>query len=481
MQPHNDRLMAVMAPLKLRDDELPEFVTHLKEARDLGVEAITVDLWWGQVMQQRGRPNWDYYSRVFAEIEKLGLAIVPIMSFHRCGGGPSDDVDILMPLWLSEVVAAEGKAPGDLHYQSETGRESSDHIPPWVGEEVPALYAEMARFIDCFLLKYGSELRANTFPEINISLGPTGELRYPAYSAADGWQYPHRGYYQCYSESARRSFLRWVRDPRNNCTWAHAYPDAEIRVPNGHVPAGRGARADSFVAERLHLQPGYGRDFTTWYHRSLMAHGQRILQAAIQVVKKHCKSLPADAPIPMVGMKIPGVHWQWRCTEVPRYAELTAGLIPPDCCFVPDQHSATGYEDLFGMVAETAAAEDWPVRVHFTALEMDDDTVDCSWPNDAEKTSMALSLVNAVGETAEARSVMLCGENALPYIAAPDSPYDVRTWDFVRKAFDTGHFSGFTMLRLGRDAWDTDMEPLRQFIRDYDIDAPARRRRRPGP
>jgi hypothetical protein len=70
---------------------------------------------------------------------------------------------------------------------------------------------------------------------------------------------------------------------------------------------------------------------------------------------------------------------------------------------------------------------------------------------------------------------MLCGENALPYIAAPDSPYDVRTWDYIRKAFDTGYFSGLTMLRLGRGAWDADKESLRQFIRDYDIDPIAMR------
>jgi hypothetical protein len=127
------------------------------------------------------------------------------------------------------------------------------------------------------------------------------------------------------------------------------------------------------------------------------------------------------------------------------------------------------------MARDTAAEADWPVRVHFTALEMDDDSVSCSWPNDQEKTSMAFSLVNAVGRTASSLSVLLSGENALPDVAADDSPYNVTSWDYIRKAFDTGHFSGFTMLRLCRGDWDTDKESLRQFIKDYDVKTPGQR------
>ncbi|HEX7510439.1 MAG TPA: family 14 glycosylhydrolase [Chitinivibrionales bacterium] len=475
MHKHEDRLMAVMAPLKLRDDEFLEFSNCLKEAKGIGVEAVTVDVWWGLVMQKRDDARWDYYDRVFAEIEKAGLRIVPIMSFHRCGGGPGDDVNVPLPGWLSEVVAEANKTPGDLLYQSETGYESLNAIAPWVAEEAPGLYDAMSGFIDGFLKKYKQELLRSLFPEINVSLGPTGELRYPAYSAEEGWVYPHRGYYQCYSESARRSFLQWVRNPRHACSWAAAFPDSEIRVPNGHLPPGSGARADSFVAQRLHCKPGYGQDFLAWYHQSLLNHGQRILKDAIKVVKTHCKDLSKDVAAPTLGVKIPGVHWQWRCTGVPRYAELTAGLIAARYCYVPDDGSDTGYEDIFKMVKSVAAEAGWPVRVHFTALEMDDDAVDCSWPNDQEKTSMAFSLVNAVGRTAARFSVLLSGENALPDIASDDSPYDIRTWDYIRKAFDTGHFSGLTMLRLCRGNWDIDKESLRQFIRDYDTTTPGKR------
>jgi beta-amylase len=475
MRAHYDRLMAVMAPLKMRYDEFADFERRLAEARDIGVEAISVDVWFGLVMQTRDEPSWSYYDQVFAAILKAGLRIVPIMSFHRCGGGPSDDANIPLPQWLSDLVSEQNLSPADLVYQSETGHESSDAIPPWVGEDTPILYAEMSKFVDEFLTRYADLLSAGQFCEINVSLGPTGELRFPAYSAEDGWRYPHRGYFQCYSESARRSFLRWVRNPANACSWARAYSDSEIRVPNGHIPPGFGARADTFVAERQHLVPGYGQDFLAWYHQSLMDHGCRVLEATVDVVRRHCNNVPKNQLAPIVGIKIPGVHWQWRCTDVPRYSELTAGLIPPSACFVPSETSCTGYEDVFGMVKKVSAEARWPLRVHFTALEMDDDAVACTWPNDQEKTSMAYSLVNAVGRTAAESSVLLSGENALPYIAADDSPYDIRTWEYVRKAFDTGHFSGFTLLRLGRGSWDLDKEPLRDFIREYDGTSPGMR------
>ena len=469
MPNYDDRLVAVMAPVLIKDEEqFREFELHLQQARDIGVEAISVDVWWGIVQASRSTSQWDYYDRVFAAIAHKDLSIVPIMSLHRCGGGLRDDVNIDLPPWLEELVLSAGGSPGDLRYQSETGHESFDAVPPWIGEEISAVYQEMSRFIDGFLDHYRLELRDRLFREIKISLGPTGELRYPSYSAADGWVFPHRGYYQCYSESARRSFLRWVRAPQNGCSWATQFADADIRVPNGHVPRGQGARADTFVTEGLHQQPGYGQDFLNWYHRSLLAHGRRVLGTAIESLKTHCTGDMETAP--PIGMKIPAVHWQWRCTSAPRYAELTAGLIPPNCCFVPDGKSATGYEPVFEMVRELSSQTMWPIRVHFTALEMDDDRAPEWWPNDKEKTSMAHSLVHAVGRTASKAGVPLSGENALANVVAPDSPNDIAAWDHVRETFDMGYFSGTTLLRLCGGGWDTDRKALESFIRDYDND-----------
>jgi beta-amylase len=51
---------------------------------------------------------------------------------------------------------------------------------------------------------------ADSFAEVNISLGPTGELRYPAYNKSDGWSYPDRGNFQAYSRLAQQGFREWA-------------------------------------------------------------------------------------------------------------------------------------------------------------------------------------------------------------------------------------------------------------------------------
>ena len=53
---------------------------------------------------------------------------------------------------------------------------------------------------------------APDFLEVNISLGPTGELRYPAYNGNDCTGYPDRGNFQAYSRIARQGFRsgRWL-------------------------------------------------------------------------------------------------------------------------------------------------------------------------------------------------------------------------------------------------------------------------------
>src|SRR5512141_1306905 len=74
MQQYDDRLMAEKSPLLIKDDaEFGQFEQHLEQARDIGVEAISVDVWWGVAQPTRTTTNFDYYDRVFRAIEERGL------------------------------------------------------------------------------------------------------------------------------------------------------------------------------------------------------------------------------------------------------------------------------------------------------------------------------------------------------------------------------------------------------------------------
>ena len=77
----------VMAPLDL-DAGSPAawdaFKSQLKIAKSMGVDAVTVDVWWGKVERTGDNEfDWSYYDRVVAAIEAAGLHWVPILSFHQ--------------------------------------------------------------------------------------------------------------------------------------------------------------------------------------------------------------------------------------------------------------------------------------------------------------------------------------------------------------------------------------------------------------
>jgi beta-amylase len=122
----------VMAPLDIRDDAArQEFQRLLGEAKGIGVDTVSVDVWWGKVEKDGDQQfDWSYYDQVFDRIRQAGLKIVPILSFHKCGGGPGDDCHIPMPGWLWSAFTAEGLTANDLEYESETGAIQDDALAP---------------------------------------------------------------------------------------------------------------------------------------------------------------------------------------------------------------------------------------------------------------------------------------------------------------------------------------------------------------
>lgn len=449
---------AVMAPLEIRNStEMQAFQDLLAEAKGIGVNAVSVDVWWGKVERNSDQQfDWTYYDQVFDKIRQAGLKIVPILSFHQCGGGPGDDCNIPLPNWLWSSFAAAGLSSNDLKYESETGRIQDDAIAPWA-TATPAVLEQFREFMQAFATHFAPI--AADFVEINVSLGPTGELRYPAYNKSDGWNYPDRGNFQAYSRLAQRHFRDWALasfgGPSGVATrWSIplANPE-EIRVPGGGLPAGSGRRAQTFVDDNDHVDTQYGRDFIDWYNQSLVEHGRRMLLAAAGALDGAMKNIP-------LGMKLPGIHWQMMaCAPRPRIAEITAGLVRTSLN-LSARADAHGYKPIMDMIAEVKQQSSRDVILHFTAAEMDND------PACGEGNSMAETLVFWISEAARDWNITHKSENAL---ACVDTPNDDRTWDHVRNVLSNASYKGFTLLRLtnaGCRPWSVDKAQYQQLIKD---------------
>jgi len=460
---------AVMAPLFVSEAELAQFESLLDEAKSIGVTAVSVDVWWGLVETTGDQHfDWRYYDQVFHKIRGKGFKIIPILAFHQCGGGPGDDCDIPLPDWVWDRFTAVGLSANDLKYESETGTVQDNAIPPWATEH-PAVLAQFHEFLGAFERHFAP--RVGDLIEINISLGPTGELRYPAYNESDGWRYPDRGNFQAYSDFAQAHFRRWALAKYGDLSgvsqhWGIALGSpADIRVPGGELPDHRGRRAQAFVEAHDYQDTPYGRDFIEWYHASLVGHGKRMLLAAHDALDGPLQSIP-------LGMKIPGIHWQMQCTRHERIAEVTAGLIPASLDPQAHQSDAFGYKRVMEMIAEVKRATQREVILHFTALEMDNDP-NCEIANGG--TSMAEALVLRISQAAKDHGITHRGENALGCVGDEDpNTDDNRSWDRIGKAFTHASYSGFTFLRLTRRPnrgcvpWNADdQERYHAFIHKY--------------
>ncbi|PIN08913.1 Beta-amylase [Handroanthus impetiginosus] len=113
----------MMLPLGVvtRENKFPDeakLEKQLKELKAAGVDGVMVDVWWG-IIEAKGpkQYDWSSYRRLFEVVQKCGLRIQAIMSFHQCGGNIGDAVYIPIPEW---VVAVREKDP-DIFYTNRSG------------------------------------------------------------------------------------------------------------------------------------------------------------------------------------------------------------------------------------------------------------------------------------------------------------------------------------------------------------------------
>jgi beta-amylase len=426
----------VMGPLLVGDAKHPnspenaaawdQLEKTLKEAKSLGAEAVSADVWWGLIEPRDGKFNFAYYDRFADAVEKAGLKWVPILSFHQCGGNVGDDCDVKLPTWLARKYGKldPTAGPNALFAKSEQGNFNHESISPWASQAALGEYESVMRAFQ----KHFAQ-RRDLIAEINISLGPAGELRYPSYNSHDkGTDYPTRGALQAYSNLAIRDFQRFVLSRHGTLenaalAWgARLESVSDIRPPSD---------AKAFFQQGDQHTP-YGRDLFDWYSDSLQDHGTRILKKAIEVFDA------PNAPFKGIdlGAKIPGIHWRMASD---RAAELAAGLLQTSRVDEWNSSSAGhGYEEMVDVFKNVAQLKNAPkVVLHFTALEMDDGE------GGPDVGSQAKSLVFWVAEEAKQEGVPVKGENALNYTLANE-----HAWQNIKDALRNGGYEGVTFLRV---------------------------------
>ncbi|MFC3913988.1 family 14 glycosylhydrolase [Pseudaeromonas sharmana] len=447
----NHREFRVMGPLHLKvanqrqllsEAEWQQFADEVRQLRRMGVTAISTDLWWGLIEgRQSGVFDWSYYDRLVALLARHDMRWVPILSFHQAGGNVNDDFMQTIPLWLWGKLLEthpELDSVRDLQYVSETGDASMEYVSLWADQYVQPYYERfMTAFRDHFIS------RAGMIAEINVSLGPAGELRYPSYNAHDWGNYPNRGTLQCYSPLAEQDWQRYLRSRFSslealNYAFGTRYRTfAEIAMPV----------ADNLFDNKEYVYSAWAREFLGWYHGALVAHGQRILQAALDIF-----AVGDWVRIP-VGIKVPGIHWEISDPASPRVAEITAGLIRPHPTLGPTNQRE--YLQLLEQLVPSDCRQ--RVVVHFTCLEMIN--------KDYEGYSRAADLVGWFADAAHELGISLMGENALA-----GELYGEQGWQQIANALRrTPGFGGITFLRMQNffDENRTPRERLQWLINQF--------------
>lgn len=433
----------VMAPLEVSDWN--QFSSQLSAVKSYGVDAVTVDVWWGKVEGAGDNQfNWSYYDQVFSTITSRGLDIVPIFSFHQCGGNVGDTCSIPLPSWLwgkyaGTVYNGITLGTNGLKHRSEQGNVSNETVQGWA---TPVVANEYQAFTQAFVARYGTTY-ANRMQEINVSLGPAGELRYPSYNSHDsGTGYPTRGGLQGYSPLAVKSFQQWAVAKYGTIAGVNAAWGSTLTAQTQIQPP---SNAGFFFSSGDYRNTTYGKDFVDWYNKSLVDHGERMLDTVLA-------ALGTSFPGAEIGYKIPGVHWSMT-GPTPRAAEVAAGLVQTSV----DMNAAgtgRGYANIVGL-AKRVADSGRGVILHFTCLEFSDE-------NFAPQYSQAKTLVGWIGAEAGRQGVKVKGENALAGGITSNNG-----WDNVNQAFDSFPYLGMTVLRVGEVASGTGATRYAQFIQKY--------------
>ncbi|KAL8121997.1 beta-amylase 1, chloroplastic [Apium graveolens] len=392
----------------------------LHALKSAGVEGIMMDVWWGLVERDGpGVYNWGGYQELLEMAKKFGLKVQAVMSFHQCGGNVGDSCTIPLPKWVVEEME---KDP-DLAYTDQWGRRNyeylslgCDTLPVLKGRSPVQCYSDYMR---AFKEKF-NHLLGDTIVEIQVGMGPAGELRYPSYPEQNGtWRFPGIGAFQCYDKYMISS-LKAAAEGIGKPEWGNTGPTDAGNYNNWPEDT------NFFRKEGGGWDGDYGEFFLSWYSQLLLDHGERILMSA--------KSIFENTGV-KISVKVAGIHWHYGTRS--HAPELTAGYY--------NTRFRDGYLPIAQMFARHGAV------FNFTCIEMRDH----EQPQDAQCAPE--KLVRQVALATREAQVPLAGENALPR-------YDDYAHDQILNAAslnlddDSGaeEMCAFTYLRMNPDLFQPD-------------------------
>eukprot|EP00408_Alexandrium_pacificum_P063007 CAMPEP_0171172796 /NCGR_PEP_ID=MMETSP0790-20130122/9899_1 /TAXON_ID=2925 /ORGANISM="Alexandrium catenella, Strain OF101" /LENGTH=409 /DNA_ID=CAMNT_0011637655 /DNA_START=72 /DNA_END=1302 /DNA_ORIENTATION=+ len=275
---------------------------QLDKLKQANVDGFMVDVWWGLTEQSPRKYNFGSTKEIVRMAKDHGMRVQLVASFHQCGGNTGDTCNIPLPAFI--------QSQKDIWYKDQTGNEAHEYISLFAdnitieGRNPVQMYADwFAALADTFKEEMGG-----TIKEVQVSMGPAGELRYPGYQLSH-WQF------------------------------AASAPPGDAGSYND--------RPDGPSFWRGGYQSEYGKFFLDWYFSSLKNHGKAVLAAA---------KAAFGGKVGIAG-KISGIHWWYK--DQTHAAEVTAG------------YYNTNNRDAYSELAKEVFAPNG-AAVDFTCLEMRD-------------------------------------------------------------------------------------------------------------
>ncbi|KAL0002481.1 hypothetical protein SO802_016262 [Lithocarpus litseifolius] len=352
--------------------------------------------------------NWSGYRRLFQIVRDLKLKLQVVMSFHECGGNVGDDVHIPLPRWVTEI----GQSNPDIYFADRDGRRNSDCLS-WGIDKERVLRGRTAvevyfDFMRSFRVEFDEFFEDKIISEIEVGLGPCGELRYPSYPAKHGWKYPGIGEFQCYDKYLMKRLTK-AAEARGHLFWAKGPDNAGSYNSTPHETG--------FFCDGGEYDSYYGKFFLNWYSQVLVDHGDRVLALANLAFEGTC-----------IASKLSGIHWWYKTAS--HAAELTAGFYNPA--------NRDGYAPIAAMLKKHGAA------LNFTCVELRTLDQHEDFPEAlADPEGLVWQVLNAAWDVC----IPVASENALPC-------YDREGYNKILENAkplndpDGRHLSAFTYLRL---------------------------------